>query len=128
MGMNNKSKLQEILSALKYAWIFYSIIVASVLALFYFVPGEFLLHKTPLCTEISVDKSGCPACGMTRDFTGIGNGRIFSADRNNNYSLHVFIIFLINTTFFMFFAAKAISQRKTYKLKTKRNKLWLKQV
>ncbi|MBE2219362.1 MAG: DUF2752 domain-containing protein [Ignavibacteria bacterium] len=116
------------LSAIKAAWIFYSLVIIAVLFILYTVPAEFLTNNTPICPSITLHQTECPACGLTRGFTAIADGRFTDAGSYNKHSLTVFLIFVANTTIFVVFGVIKTQTKKKHFLKFKRNKSWLKQV
>ncbi len=116
------------LSAIKAAWIFYSLLITAVLFVLFTVPGVYIINKTPTCPSISIHQTECIACGMTRGFTAIAEGRLEQARSFNRYSIAVFSIFLTNTAIFIVFGITKIQLNRRNFLKIKRNKSWLKQV
>ncbi len=121
-------RYNSMLSALKAAWIFYSTVILVLLILLFTLPSQILTDKTPLCTAISTHNTECSACGLTRGFTAISEGRFDEAQSFNEYSAAVFSIFFVNTSIFLVFGIIKIKSNRKEFLKIKRNKSWLKQV
>jgi len=88
--------------ALKYAWIFYSALIALLLVLTFILPAETILNNTPVCSSLTETGNPCAACGLSNGFVRLSHGKINVALKANKYSLMIYTLFMLNTLLFSF--------------------------
>jgi hypothetical protein len=101
-----------LIDALKKAWIFYSIVITAVIAIFFLMPEDTIINRTPVCGSIAASGTECFACGMTMGFGSISEFDIDGANAANRGAVFVFMVFLLNTIIFARYITIYINKKK----------------
>lgn len=104
------------ISALKTAWKFYSIVILIFTSAVFILPDNIFLNKTPLCESKSDSGRECFMCGMTHAFSCISKGNFDDANGHNTASIPLFILFSVNSVIFSVISFKKFNNMKGNKI------------
>ncbi|MEX0997143.1 MAG: DUF2752 domain-containing protein [Flavobacteriaceae bacterium] len=98
----NPFKLPELKKAIYIVWGIVAVIGQLLVIIPFVVSENVLLKTTPVCTAAISEEGSCVFCGLTRGFVALSNGMIEEALLWNQYSLLIFLFFIINFIVFTF--------------------------
>ena len=87
--------------AFKIVWLIFSILIFILLLLPYILPHEIFDTIVPKCSWKQKYNKECIFCGMTNAFFKITNGNIPGAYKQNNLSIFVYTLFVVNEIVFL---------------------------
>lgn len=108
--MNSKDSTfkDDFIKSLYYVWIIFSIIILCIIISTFLIPKEFFEITIPTCEWIIKYNKTCPLCGMTRAFFDISRFELNKAYNLNIFSIPLYLLFLLNTIFFIYKYVKKI--------------------
>ena len=105
--------IRDFKKSLFIAWVIISVVILLILIAPFILHEEFLLSLTPTC-ELNKIEQGCFLCGMTKGFINISKGDLSGAYRVNNFSVYLYLFFVLNILSLLLFSICKLYRRKSF--------------
>lgn len=102
------------------SWVIISVVILLIQLAPFVLHEEFLLSLTPTC-ELNKIGQECFLCGMTHSFISISKSDLSGAYRVNNFSVYLYLIFVLNILSLIVFSIYRVIKRKQILFLNKKN-------
>jgi hypothetical protein len=109
----HRAFIRDFKKSLFIAWVIISLVILLIQIAPFILHEEFLLSLTPTC-ELNKIGQECFLCGMTEGFIKISKGDLCGANRVNNFSVYLYLFFVLNILSLLLFSICRLYRRKSF--------------